>query len=128
MSPCGYSGWDKGEWILQHSDGDWRVYHTWCLWLYVQFFHNQWKWNKSSQTHWSRRFFSEIQRVAVAVAEMARRCLPFNLRDDICKQILPRDIEKEDEEEFFKFIRQNQFDILLVLDGLDELLKRDGQR
>ena len=66
--------------------------------------------------------------MAVAVAEMARRYLPFNLRDDICKQILPRDIEREDEEEFFKFIRQNQSDILLVLDGLDELPKRDGQR
>ena len=59
---------------------------------------------------------------------MLRRHFPFNLCDSICKQILPREIENEYEEEFFKFIRQNQSDILLVLDGLDELPKRDGQR
>ena len=47
MNPCGYSGWDKSEWILQHSAGDRRIYHIWCLWLYVKFFHNEGKlWRK----------------------------------------------------------------------------------
>ena len=46
-----------------------------------------------------------------------------NLRDAICEQILPVDIEEDDEEAFFKFITQNQSDVLLVLDGLDELPK-----
>ena len=59
---------------------------------------------------------------------MLRRRFLFNLCDSICKQILPRDIEKDDEEEFFKLIRQNQSDVLLVLDGLDELPKRDGEK
>ena len=52
---------------------------------------------------------------------MSRRRFPFGLCNAICEEILPRDNEKEDEEEFFKFIRQNQSDVLLVLDGLDEL-------
>ena len=43
------------------------------------------------------------------------------LWDAIDDQLLPRDCTKEDKEEFFKFIRCNQPDILLVLDGLDEL-------
>ena len=42
----------------------------------------------------------------------------WNAIDD---QLLPQDVTKEDKEEFFKFIRHNQPDILLVLDGLDEL-------
>ena len=42
----------------------------------------------------------------------------WNAIDD---QLLPQDVTKEDKEEFFKFIRLNQPDILLVLDGLDEL-------
>ena len=43
------------------------------------------------------------------------------LWDAIDDQLLPRDVTKEDKEEFFKFIRLNQSDVLLVLDGLDEL-------
>ena len=42
----------------------------------------------------------------------------WNAIDD---QLLPQDVTKEDKDEFFKFIRHNQPDILLVLDGLDEL-------
>ena len=42
----------------------------------------------------------------------------WNAIDD---QLLPQDVTKEDKEEFFKFIRHNQRDILLALDGLDEL-------
>ena len=35
-------------------------------------------------------------------------------------QLLPKDIEKDAKENFFKFIRANQSQVLLVLDGLDE--------
>ena len=42
----------------------------------------------------------------------------WNAIDD---QLLPQDVTIENKEEFFKFIRHNQPDILLVLDGLDEL-------
>ena len=42
----------------------------------------------------------------------------WNAIDD---QLLPQDVTKEDKEEFFKFIRHNQPESLLVLDGLDEL-------
>ena len=43
------------------------------------------------------------------------------LWDAIDDQLLPRDVSKEDKEEFFKFIHHNQPYILLVLDGLDKL-------
>ena len=36
-------------------------------------------------------------------------------------QILPLDIDEEDKDWFFKFIRENQSKVLLVLDGLDEV-------
>ncbi|XP_066024120.1 NLR family CARD domain-containing protein 3 isoform X3 [Pocillopora verrucosa] len=36
-------------------------------------------------------------------------------------QLLPRDIDEEVKQQFFRFIRENQSSILLILDGLDEL-------
>ena len=44
-----------------------------------------------------------------------------NLRKDICEQILPSDIDEEDEKVFFKWIKHHQSAVLVVLDGLDEL-------
>ena len=44
-----------------------------------------------------------------------------NLRKDICEQILPTDIDEEDEKDFFKWIKHHQSAVLVVLDGLDEL-------
>ena len=52
---------------------------------------------------------------------MSRRRFPFNLHDTICEQILPRNIEREDEEKFFTFIKENQFNVILVLDGWSEV-------
>ena len=49
---------------------------------------------------------------------MSRRRFPFNPRDAIWAD-LPRYIEKDDEEKFFTFIKENQSNVLLVLDGLD---------
>ena len=44
-----------------------------------------------------------------------------NLQDAIVTQILPLDIKERERENFFDFIKHNQSNILLVLDGLDEL-------
>ena len=51
------------------------------------------------------------------------RChdIESNIREAIEEQILPEDIDKESKENFFKFIRENQSKVLLVLDGLDEV-------
>ena len=46
------------------------------------------------------------------------------LWDAIDDQLLPRGVTKQEKEEFFKFVRHNQQDVLLVLDGLDELPMR----
>ena len=46
------------------------------------------------------------------------------LWDAIDDQLLPRGVTKQEKEEFFKFVRHNQQDVLLVLDGLDELAMR----
>ena len=44
-----------------------------------------------------------------------------DLWDAIDDQLLPREIQEDEREKFFEFIRQNQSNVLLVLDGLDEL-------
>ena len=49
------------------------------------------------------------------------RDIKSNLWEAIDDQLLPRDINEEVKEQFFKFIRDNQSSILLLLDGLDEL-------
>ena len=43
-----------------------------------------------------------------------------NIWEAIDDQLLPKDIEEEEREHFFKYIRANQSQVLLVLDGLDE--------
>ena len=50
------------------------------------------------------------------------RChdIKSNIWEAIDEQILPDDIDEESKESFFKFIRENQSKVLLVLDGLDE--------
>ena len=44
-----------------------------------------------------------------------------DIEEAIDYQLLPLDAEEKEKENFFRFIRQNQSRILLVLDGLDEL-------
>ncbi|CAH3145903.1 unnamed protein product, partial [Pocillopora meandrina] len=48
-----------------------------------------------------------------------------DIRSDVWEaiddQLLPRDIDEEVKQQFFRFIRENQSSILLILDGLDEL-------
>ena len=44
-----------------------------------------------------------------------------DIEEAIDDQLLPLDAEDKEKENFFRFIRQNQSRILLVLDGLDEL-------
>ena len=43
-----------------------------------------------------------------------------NIWEAIDDQLLPQDIEEEERENFFKYIRANQSQVLLVFDGLDE--------
>ena len=45
----------------------------------------------------------------------------FSLWEAIDDQLLPREVNEEEKERFFTFIRDNQSKVLLVLDGLDEL-------
>ena len=51
------------------------------------------------------------------------KCRDINsdLWEAIDDQLVPLDVQKEKREKFFEFIRQNQANVLLVLDGLDEL-------
>ena len=49
------------------------------------------------------------------------RDVKSDLWEAIDDQLLPRDVDKDTREKFFDFIRQNQSDVLLVLDGLDEV-------
>ena len=49
------------------------------------------------------------------------RDIKSNLWEAIDDQLLPLDVQGEEKEEFFKYIRHNQSNFLLGLDGLDEL-------
>ena len=51
------------------------------------------------------------------------RCCDINsnLQDAIAAQVLPSDMKEQEREKFFDFIKHNQSNVLLVLDGLDEL-------
>ncbi|XP_068695879.1 protein NLRC3-like isoform X2 [Montipora foliosa] len=49
------------------------------------------------------------------------RDIKTDIWEAIDDQILPLDIDEEDKAWFFKFIRENQSKVLLVLDGLDEV-------
>ena len=51
------------------------------------------------------------------------RCCDINsnLQDAIATQVLPSNIKEQERENFFDFIKHNQSNVLLVLDGLDEL-------
>ena len=44
-----------------------------------------------------------------------------NVWEAIGDQLLPREVQRDQREDFFEFIRRNQSKVLLVLDGLDEL-------
>ncbi|KAL9965575.1 hypothetical protein ACROYT_G029390 [Oculina patagonica] len=49
------------------------------------------------------------------------RDMKSDLWEAIDDQLLPRDVEEDDKERFFNFIRHNQSNVLLILDGLDEV-------
>lgn len=63
----------------------------------------------------------EDKRVPRAAKEKEKEFFKSFLWDAIDEQLLTEDVTKEEKEEFFKFVRQNQSGVLLVLDGLDEL-------
>ena len=80
---------------------------TYCQKLACDWARRQGEWDES---------FPEIELLLLL------RCheIESNIWEAIEEQILPEDIDKESEERFFKFIRENQSKVLLVLDGLDE--------
>ena len=80
---------------------------TYCQKLAYDWANRQGEWDDS---------FPEIELLLLL------RChdIESNIWEAIEEQILPEDIDKESEERFFKFIRENQSKVLLVLDGLDE--------
>ncbi|KAL9965532.1 hypothetical protein ACROYT_G029345 [Oculina patagonica] len=49
------------------------------------------------------------------------RDVKSDLWEAIDDQLLPRDVEEDVRERFFNFIRHNQSNVLLILDGLDEV-------
>ena len=81
---------------------------TYCQKLAYDWANRQGEWDES---------FPEIELLLLL------RChdIESNIWEAIEEQILPEDIDKESKENFFKFIRENQSKVLLVLDGLDEV-------
>ena len=61
------------------------------------------------------------QRLSRTVKEKDEEFFNSVLWDAIDDQLLPRDVTKEEKENFYNFVRHNQSEVLLVLDGLDEL-------
>ena len=80
---------------------------TYCQKLAFDWAHRQEEWDES---------FPAIELLLLL------RChdIKSNVWEAIDEQILPEDIDEESKENFFKFIRENQSKVLLVLDGLDE--------
>ena len=64
---------------------------------------------------------SSFPKVDMLLRLMCRDMKTANIEDAIEDQLLPRDVNEKDKENFFYFIRHYQSRILLVLDGLDEL-------
>ena len=63
----------------------------------------------------------EEQRLHRTLKEKEEELCKSVFWDAIDDQLLPRSLTKQEKEEFFKFVRHNQQDVLVVLDGLDEL-------
>ena len=63
----------------------------------------------------------EEQRLHRTLKEKEEELCKSVFWDAIDDQLLPRSLTKQEKEEFFKFVRRNQQDVLVVLDGLDEL-------
>ncbi|KAL9975269.1 hypothetical protein ACROYT_G012415 [Oculina patagonica] len=80
---------------------------TYCQKLAYDWANRQEEWDES---------FLEIELLLLL------RChdIKSNIWEAIEEQILPEDIGEETKQNFFKFIRENQSKVLLVLDGLDE--------
>ena len=66
---------------------------------------------------------SSFPKVDMLLRLMCRDMKTANIEDAIEDQLLPRDVNEKDKENFFHFIRHYQSRILLVLDGVDELPK-----
>ncbi|XP_068683707.1 uncharacterized protein [Montipora foliosa] len=85
---------------------------TYCQKLAYDWAMKREEWDKS---------FPEIDVLLLLRCRDIKTDIKTDIWEAIDDQILPFDIEEEDKEWFFKFIRENQSKVLLVLDGLDEV-------
>ena len=83
---------------------------TYCQKLAYDWATKQCKWDES------------FPKIEVLLLLKCRDITSLNIREAIDDQILPDDIQEEDKEIFFQFIKKNQSKVLLVIDGLDEAL------
>ena len=72
---------------------------------------------------WATKTFEAGDYLPEVKVVLLLRCrdIDSDLWKTIDDQLLPRDIHEKERENFFKYIRQNQSNVLLILDGLDEL-------
>ena len=63
----------------------------------------------------------EEQRLHRTLKEKGEELFKSIFWDTIDDQLLPRSLTKQEKEEFFKFVRHDQQDVLVVLDDVDEL-------
>ena len=102
-----HEGYQKPRTVLIEGDpGMGKT--TYCQKLAYDWANRQEEWDES---------FPEIELLLLL------RChdIETSIWEAIDEQIIPEDIDKESKENFFKFIRENQSKVLLVLDGLDEV-------
>ncbi|XP_073249843.1 uncharacterized protein [Porites lutea] len=71
---------------------------------------------------WANKQYEWDESFPVIEVLLLLRCndIKTSIEEAIDDQILPRDIDKEAKETFFKYIKENESKVLLLLDGLDE--------
>ena len=71
---------------------------------------------------WAKEQISEDSCPEVQIVLLLKcRDITSGLWEAIYDQLLPMEMDEEDRQRFFTFVRKHQSNVLLVLDGLDEL-------
>lgn len=71
----------------------------------------------ANQLEESEKFLSQIQ----VLLSLKCRDISSDIWTAIDSQLLPEDVDEQSKEAFFKSIREHQSDVLLILDGLDDM-------
>ena len=71
----------------------------------------------AKQLEESEKFLSQIQ----VLLSLKCRDISSDIWTAIDSQLLPEDVDEQSKEWFFKFIRENQSKVLMILDGLDDM-------